>query len=66
MKSRSRPVADVEIGHRSATFCHLGNIARWSGRSLQWDPEQEKFKGDEHVNGLVSRRQRERYEFPEI
>ena len=66
MKTRSLPAADVEIGHRSTTFCHLGNIARWSGQRLQWDPEQEKFKDDEHANGWLSRPQRKRYEFPEI
>ena len=27
IKSREMPVADVEIGHRSTTVCHLGNIA---------------------------------------
>ena len=40
IKSRQRPVADVEIGHRSATVCHLGNIARWTGRRLRWDPRR--------------------------
>ncbi|MGC8990145.1 MAG: Gfo/Idh/MocA family protein, partial [Verrucomicrobiia bacterium] len=27
MRTRQRPAADVEIGHRSATVCHLANIA---------------------------------------
>lgn len=66
MKSRSLPVADVEIGHRSATFCHLGNIARWSGQRLRWDPEREEFQDDEHANALLTRPQRGPYEFPEI
>ena len=47
IKSREMPVADVEIGHRSTTVCHLGNIARWTGRKLQWDPDQEQFVGDD-------------------
>ncbi len=66
MKTRSRPVADVEIGHRSTTFCHLGNIARWTGRRLDWDPEKEEFKGDSNANKLLERPQRAGYEFPEI
>ncbi len=66
MKTRSRPVADVEIGHRSATFCHLGNIARWTGERLHWDPVQEKFKDNEIANRMLSRPQRKGYEFPEI
>ena len=28
IRSRKRPVADVEIGHRSVTVCHLANITR--------------------------------------
>jgi len=59
MRSRKRPVADVEIGHRSATVCHLGNIARWlSGRKLRWDPKKEQFIGDDEANALIDRPRR--------
>ena len=50
IKSREKPIADVEIGHRSAILCHLGNIARWVGRPLRWDPEREIFPGDDEAN----------------
>ena len=40
----------VENGHRVATLCHLGNIARWLGRRLKWDPEKEIFPGDDEAN----------------
>jgi predicted dehydrogenase len=46
VKSRQRPVADIETGHRSATVCHLGNIAMRLGRPLAWDPAKEAFSGD--------------------
>ena len=46
VKSRRAPNADIEIGHRSATVCHLGNIARWLNRKLHWDPVGERFLGD--------------------
>src|SRR5207244_10612197 len=36
-----RPICDVEIGHRSATVCHLGNIALRTNRRVQWDPAKE-------------------------
>jgi predicted dehydrogenase len=62
IKSRNRPAADVEIGHRSATVCHLGNIARETGRKLKWDPVAEKFVGDASANQLVSREQRAPYQ----
>jgi hypothetical protein len=66
IKSGERPVADVEIGHRSATICHLVNIARWLGRKLQWDPEKEIFPGDEEANGYLDRPMRKPYELPVI
>ena len=36
IKTRKLPICDVAVGHRSATVCHLGNIARWAGRKLRW------------------------------
>ncbi len=65
IKSRERPVADVEIGHRSATVCHLGNIARRLGRHLRWDPATEAFSGDDEANELVDRVRREPYQLPD-
>lgn len=53
--SRERPICDVEVGHRSATVCHLGNIAMRLGRELQWDPEKEQFVGDEQAALMVSK-----------
>jgi len=64
MKSRKRPVADVEIGHRSTTVCHLGNIARWLGRKLRWDPKKETFVGDDEANALLDRPRRKGYQLP--
>jgi predicted dehydrogenase len=66
IRSREKPIADVEIGHRSATVCHLGNIARWVGRKLAWDPEKEVFPGDDEANSYLDRPRRKGYELPEI
>ncbi len=65
IKSRELPVADVEIGHRSTTVCHLGNIARWAGRKLTWDPEKETFVGDADANQFLARPQRAGFEIPD-
>jgi predicted dehydrogenase len=64
IRSRGRPVADVEIGHRSATVCHLGNIARWTGRRLRWDPVKEVFPDDPAANAYLDRERRRGYEVP--
>jgi predicted dehydrogenase len=61
IRSRKKPIADVEIGHRSATMCHLGNIARWTGRRLRWDPAKEVFVGDDKANALLQRPMRKPY-----
>ena len=56
IRSRKQPICDAEIGHRSASVCHIGNISlRLSGRKLKWDPAAERFVGDEEANLFLSR-----------
>lgn len=55
MRSRKDPIADVETGHRSATICHLGNIAMLTKRHLKWDPQKEQFVGDDAANRMTYR-----------
>lgn len=65
IKSRRQPAADVEIGHRSATLCHLGNIARWTHRKLRWNPRDERFVEDDDANLLLDRERRKPFELPD-
>lgn len=56
MRSRERPVADLEtVGHASSLLCHLGNAAWRAGRALQFDQEQYRFVGDEDANQYLTR-----------
>lgn len=64
IRTRTKPVADVEIGHRSITVCHLANITRRLGRPLQWDPAAEHFQNDADANRLADRPRREGFELP--
>jgi len=64
-KTREKPIADVEIGHRSISVCHLANIAREVGRKLRWDPEKEMFPGDDEANAYLDRPKRKGYELPD-
>jgi hypothetical protein len=64
IRSRERPVADVEIGHRSISVCHLANIVRRLGRPLDWDPAAERFRADPDADGLLSRPRRAGFELP--
>ena len=58
VRSRERPICDVEVGARSATVCHLGNLAYWNKRPLKWDPKKEKFIGDAEANTWINRDRR--------
>ncbi|MEM7314960.1 MAG: Gfo/Idh/MocA family oxidoreductase, partial [Planctomycetota bacterium] len=49
VRSREAPMAHAEIGHRTATVCHLNNIAMTVGRPITWDPVQEKIVGDDEA-----------------
>jgi predicted dehydrogenase len=66
MRSRKTPLADVEIGHRSISVCHLANIARQLNRKLHWDPEAERFASDAEANDRLTRKRRKGYELPDI
>jgi predicted dehydrogenase len=66
IKTRKKCVADVEIGHRSITVCHLGNIARWLNRRLRWDPVKEVFPDDAEANTYLDRERRKPYVLPEV
>lgn len=64
IRSREQPVADVEIGHRSVTVCHLANLTRQLKRKLTWNPATEEFVGDAAANRLADRPRRSGYELP--
>lgn len=55
VKSRKDPIEPVEAGHRTASICHLGNIAMQLKRKLKWDPEQEVFINDDEANQMLQR-----------
>jgi len=59
VKTRERPFRDIEFAHRTATVCHLGNIAYQLNRPLKWDPVKEEFPGDEQANRFLDRAKRE-------
>jgi predicted dehydrogenase len=58
IKTRKDPICTAEIGHRSASLCHLGNISMLLGRKIKWDPKKEQFKNDPEADSMVSRNMR--------
>jgi predicted dehydrogenase len=49
MRSRKRPLCEVEDGHRVAIACNLANMSLRLGRSIRWDPEKEQVIGDKEA-----------------
>jgi predicted dehydrogenase len=59
MRSRKRPNADVEDGHRSTTFSLLGNISLATRSRIDWDWKHERITRPEEANELLHYRYRE-------
>jgi hypothetical protein len=58
VRTREKPFRDIEVAHRTATMCHLGNIAYWLKRPLKWDPVKEEIIGDAEANNWLDRPKR--------
>jgi predicted dehydrogenase len=58
VRSRGKPAADVEIGHRSTIVPLLGNIAYRTGRKIRWDSKEEQILDDAEASQLLSRQPR--------
>ncbi len=61
-----KPIGDLETGIRTATICHILNIARYLGRNLKWDPAKEEFVGDAEANTWLKREHRKGFEQPTV
>jgi len=63
IKSRTRPVSDVETGHRTASLCNIVNIAYALERTLHWKPAHERFIDDDYANRMLGRPFRGEWDF---
>jgi hypothetical protein len=52
VRTRRRPICDIETAHRSASAVLLGGLALRLKRTLKWDPQREEFVGDDEANRL--------------
>jgi hypothetical protein len=60
--SRLEPNVPVEVGHSSCTMCTVGNIACDLGRTVKWDPINQKFIDD--VDGKATASMHYNYRSP--
>jgi len=67
VKSRKPCYAPAEIGHRTITIAHLGNISmQLGGRKLKWNPDAEQFIGDIEANRMLDRPRRDPWQLPKV
>ena len=64
LRTRRRPICDVELGARSATVAHLGNLAYWNRRKLHWDADRFEVTGDREATQRLTPRYRSRWTLP--
>jgi hypothetical protein len=63
VKTRKEPITPIEVGHRSITVAHLGNIAMLLGRTIRWDPVREQILGDPGASRMLSKPMREPWHY---
>ncbi|MCI0640971.1 MAG: Gfo/Idh/MocA family oxidoreductase [Gemmataceae bacterium] len=66
MRTRRNPICDVEIGARSVTVCHLGNLAYWHQRRLRWNPRDWQFVGADGDNRWLDGQRRDPWQLPKV
>lgn len=66
VRSRRQPICEAEIGHRSASVCHLGVISLRLGRKLNWNPQTEQFVSDDEANKYLRRTPRKPWSYESV
>ena len=64
IRSRAKPVCDIEIGHVTSFLCHAGNVAWRVGRKLRFDKTTHSFGMDGEANRLLGRSYRQKWALP--
>ncbi len=66
VKSRQKPICDIEHGHHAALIAHMGNIAYRTGNKLYWDDAKGKFRDDAKANAFLKPEYRSPWKFPSV
>ncbi len=64
IQNGTRPVSDIEVGHRSTNLALLGMLSYKVGRSIEWDGEKEVILNDPSANALLRRAYRGPWNYP--
>jgi uncharacterized membrane protein YcjF (UPF0283 family) len=55
IRTRAQPVSDLAGAHRTATACHLANIAMRAGRAVRWDDGAQDIVDDREASRLLGK-----------
>jgi predicted dehydrogenase len=58
LKTRNKPVENLDVGHHVSTVAHLGNLALRTHQRIEWDAEAERALGNPEADKLVNRQYR--------
>ncbi|RIK80161.1 MAG: hypothetical protein DCC67_09705 [Planctomycetota bacterium] len=59
-----KPVSDIEQGYISSACCILANLSMDLGRSLAWDGQAGRVRGDDEANSRLARAYRQPWQHP--
>jgi len=54
VRSRKRPLMDIERGYHVTTVAHLGNLALRTGRSIEYDADHLRVIGNDRANQMIT------------
>jgi predicted dehydrogenase len=66
IEEKRKPVANIEVAHRSSVLPLLGMISQRTGRSIEWDGTRELIVGDAEATKLMSRPYRGPWVYPTV
>jgi hypothetical protein len=58
VQTRQTPVSNIDDAVRSDIISHLGDIAIRTGRTIRWDPVEERIVGDPPASRMLQRSMR--------
>lgn len=61
IKTGRDTICPAEVGHRTASICHLSAIALRTNRVIHWDPKKEEIIGDPAASAMLDRPRRAPY-----
>ncbi|EMI47120.1 Gfo/Idh/MocA family protein [Rhodopirellula sp. SWK7] len=66
IETREQPNASVEVGHLISSVAHLINICRITGRTINWDADNEQIIGDKAANAMLTKERRPEFSLPSV